>query len=225
MAFGSALAVIRGPWFHTGAFIRGRWVHSGAPWGVLGLSWVVGVTQVRSGYRCVHTGFSSLHADRWIHPRSLGSLRCTMVVVGFIRGRWVHSGAPWWSLGSSGVVGFTLVRSWVLWARASCLCVHSGWLGSLGCALDRCIHPGPLGSFVYSLGVVGFILGGTRERPVVRWVYPRSFGTLGCALRVVGLILCRWVQSGATWRSLGLLGCTLGVVGFIQGRWIYFGAP
>ena len=36
---------------------------------------------------------------RWVYPGSLGSHRCALGVVEFIRGRWVHSGAPWVCLG------------------------------------------------------------------------------------------------------------------------------
>ena len=63
---------------------------------------------------------------RQVHPGSLGSLMCALGVVGFIRGRWVHWGAPWGrriypgsldsmvcalgSSGSSAVVRFTGMR-------------------------------------------------------------------------------------------------------------------
>ena len=63
------------------------------------------------------------------------------------------------SLGSSGVVRFTLVR---LWGR----CVQPGSLGTFGFALGivgfnrGCwFHPVSLGSLGFSLGVVGFIRG------------------------------------------------------------------
>ena len=59
---------------------------------------VVGFTRVRPG-------------GRWVHPGSLGSLRCALIIVGFIRGRLVHSGSPWGSLGSSGLVWFARERS------------------------------------------------------------------------------------------------------------------
>ena len=55
-------------------------------------------------------------------------------VIGFMRGRWVHSGAHCGSLGSSGVVGFNQV--------------------GLG---DPWVHPGRLGSLVCALGVVEFM--------------------------------------------------------------------
>ena len=79
------------------------------------------VTRVRSG-------------DLWVHPVPLSSLVYALGVIGFIRGRWVHSVSPWGSLGSSGVVRFTRVRP--------------------GC---RCVHLGSLGSLMFALGVVGFI--------------------------------------------------------------------
>ena len=52
--------------------------------------------------------------ERWIHSRSLGSFGCDLGVVGFIKGRWVHSGASWGSLGSFGVVGFIGVHTGVV---------------------------------------------------------------------------------------------------------------
>ena len=55
--------------------VESRWVRSRAPCVSLGLS---GLTRERLG-------------GRWVHPGSEGSLACTMGVVGFIRGLWVHS--------------------------------------------------------------------------------------------------------------------------------------
>ena len=81
---------------------------------------------------------------RWVDPGSFGFLGSAlggvglMQVVRFFRGRWVHSGAPWGSLSSSGVVGFTPVRPGCLW-------VHLSPFGSLGSTL------GALGSYA-SLG-------------------------------------------------------------------------
>ena len=43
----------------------------------------VGFIRVRTGYR-------------WVHLGSFGSLGCALGVVGYIRRRWVRSGAPWW---------------------------------------------------------------------------------------------------------------------------------
>ena len=69
------------------------------------------------------------------HPGSLGSLgfdmvffrECALGVVGYIRCHWLHRGASSESFGSSGVAGFTGVRS-------VCRRFHPGSLGSLGCA-------------------------------------------------------------------------------------------
>ena len=66
-----------GGWVHT-VFC----VHSGSAWGSLGSSWLFGFTRARTG-------------GRRVHPCSLGSLGYALVVVGFIRGRWVHSGSQW----------------------------------------------------------------------------------------------------------------------------------
>ena len=54
-------------------------------------------------------GFISVRTGcRWVYSGSLGSLGCAMGVVGFSRGRWVRSGAPW---GSFGIIRGRLVRS------------------------------------------------------------------------------------------------------------------
>ena len=112
---------------------------------------------------------------------SLGSLGWALVVIGFVRGRWVHCAAPF------GVVCFVL-GNWVRWGeslgsfgdarffgvRPGCRGVRSGSMGSLGCALlvafffqGRWVHwvahLGSSGSF----GVAGFIgvrPGGRRVR-------------------------------------------------------------
>ena len=44
-------------------YFLGCWVHSGAPWVSLSSSGVIEFTRVRPG-------------DQWVHPGSLGSLRC-----------------------------------------------------------------------------------------------------------------------------------------------------
>ena len=62
----------------------------------------------------------------WVFLRSLGSLACALWFVRFIQGCWRAS------LGSSGVVGFTSVRSRGRW-----------------------FHPRSLGSLARALGVVG----------------------------------------------------------------------
>ena len=77
-------------------FILGRWVHSGSRWGPLGLL----------GSLVSAMGFVGFSRSRLVHScslsRSLGSPWGS-----FIRGRWVHSGCPYGSLGSSGVVAIT----------------------------------------------------------------------------------------------------------------------
>ena len=155
---------------------------------------------------------------------------CAPWIVGFIRGRWVHSGASSGSLGSS--VSF-------------CSC---------GCALGRWVHSGAQrGSFGFS-GVVRFTWVHPGFFGVIRFCCvhscaPRwSLGSFGCALVVVGYFHGRWVLLGAHWVSLGSsgvfgftrvrprgrwvhpgsfgsLGCALGVVCFIRDRWVHSGAP
>ena len=68
---------------------------------------------------------------RRIHPGSLGSLGCDLWVIGFIRCRWIHWGAPWGLTDSLEVAEFVWVRSGVLWVR-------SGSLSSLGYAVGSC---------------------------------------------------------------------------------------
>ena len=110
-------------------FIRGRWIHWGppsvsscsfgfvrvirvcpggrsvAPRGSSGSSWVAGFIEVRPG-------------GRRGRSESLGQLWCALVVVGFVRVRWVNWGA--------------------LWRRR----VRSLSLCSLGCALGRWVRSG-----------------------------------------------------------------------------------
>ena len=141
-------------------------VHPGSnwvhPWSLDSLGYVIqGGTRVRA-------------RGRWVHPGSLGSLGSALSVVGFIRSRWVHSDAPWGLLGSSRVAGFTRERPvgrWLMRVRW----VHPGWHSGTPCvALGSC-------------GVVGF----TRVSLEFRCVHPWWFGSLGCALGVVGFILGR----------------------------------
>ena len=153
-SLGCALGVV--------GFIRGRLVHSGAPWGSLGSSGSVWFARERPVWRWVHA----------VHSRSLGSLGCVMGVVGLIRGRCVHGGAP---LGSSCVVGFTRVY----------LCSSRVVRFIRVCPRGRWVHPGRLGS------LVGFIRGGTRVRPGGRLFHPGWLGSPGSALGVVGFILGR----------------------------------
>ena len=106
----------------------------------------------------------------WFQPVSLGLLAHALGVVGFIRDRWVnsrrhgvlwvypgsftrptglfvHSGSlgslarSWWSLGSSGVVGFTYAGPAGRWVHPGC----------------RWVPPRSLGSLVRALGVYGLI--------------------------------------------------------------------
>ena len=118
----------------------------------------------------------ALPGGRRVHPCSLGSLGRALEVVGFIRVRNVHYGAPWGSLGSFGLVGFIQARH----RRGR---IHSGSLGSFGRAhgvvrfirihsglfgfIRACPGLGSLGSLRRALGVLGFLL----ARPGDRWVY------------------------------------------------------
>ena len=106
-------------------------------------------------------------------------------------------------MGTSCVVGFIRVR-------AAGLCVHLGWLGSLGCDLG--VAAGPLCSPVYNLGVVGFIWVGTRVRPGDRWIHPGPLGSLVYNLGVVG-----FNHGGTRVRAR--------VVGFILGHWVHSVVP
>ena len=87
----------------------------------------------------------------------------------FTRDRWVHSGAPCGSLGSSGVIWFARVRPWGRW-----------------------VHPGSLGSLVCAQGVVGFIRGHWVLSSLAG-----SLGSLRYDLGVVGFTRGRWVHSCA----------------------------
>ena len=91
--------------------------------------------------------------DRWVHPGPLGSLgsvlgivgfvldrfcllRCVLWVIGFVRARWVHWGAPWWFSGTSRVAALIGVHPRGHRVGPVSLC-------SLGCAqvvseFDRC---------------------------------------------------------------------------------------
>ena len=96
---------IWGCWVHMSApfvvdeHIQNRYAHAGAPWGG---GWVhLGAPWVRFGL-CVVDGFNRVCPGvNWVHPRSLGSLRCAQVVIGFILFRCVRSCAPMVWLGSS----------------------------------------------------------------------------------------------------------------------------
>ena len=142
-----------------------------------------------------------------------------MGVVGFIRGSWVHSGAPLGSFGLCGVDAFTCVCAGGRW-------IHPGSLCSLQCAqgvfrfnLGRSVyscapwmsfgHPGwHTGTRSGSSGS-SWVIGFTQKRTRCRWVYfDAPWGLLGsCA--VVG-----FMRSGTPWGSLG----SSGVVGFSRVR-------
>ena len=126
-------------------------------------------------------------------------------------------------LGTSRVVRLTRVNLGGGW-------VHLTSLGSLGFTLsvvgfiDVCwVHSGsPLGSLGLS-GVVGFI----RVRPaglwvcsVVRWVHPRSLGSLQFALGFVWFIVGRSVHWGSPCGPFD----SSGVVGFTRFRFSTLGS-
>ena len=200
-------------------FILVRWVHSDASWVWSCSFMVVGFTRVRLG-------------DCRLYLLSLGSLRCSLGVVWFIRG---VRGAPWGRSVPFGVVGFTPVRPGVVvfirgvWVHASASWVSFASFGVVGCW----VHPGAPWVSSESFGVVGV-------RPAGQRVHSRSLGSLTCVLRVVGNIRCRWVHCGEPlWllgsfgfdefihmHSFGVVGFIVvrqGVVGFIQGRWAHSG--
>ena len=132
-------------------------------------------------------------------------------VVGFIRGRWVHSGSHWESLGSTRVVGFIRCR-WFQSGSARGSLSSSGVIAfTLVCRRVRWLLSGsPLWSFGlsgffgfagFAIGVVGFIqdrldhsgsplgqlvssgvFGFNRVRSWVRCVHPRTLVSLAFAL-------------------------------------------
>ena len=120
----------------------------------------------------------------------------------------IHLCAPWVSLGSSGVVGFTRCN----------LC-------DVGLIRGRWVHSGVPWVLLGSFWVVSF----SRACPGSRWAFPGSLGSLGCALKVFLLVWGAWIHLGASWGSLHpllcSLGCLLGVFGFIPCRCVHSVAP
>ena len=182
---------IRGRWVHWRTlgvdwFKRGCWVHLHAPWESSGSSGVNGLTRA-----CL--------ACHWVQPGSLGLLVHAVVVVRFIRGRWVHSrrcGVRWVHPGSLG--SFT---------RPACLLVHSGSLGSLARSW-------------WSLGSSG-VFGFAFTRP------PGGWGNLGCRWihsgSLCSLAGCWWSLGSpgsldSLTLALGLDGLILHFDGFIRCR-------
>ena len=177
------VGVSRTPWVSLGscgvvlftrARLGGRWVHPGL------LRTIRACAGCRSGHPVSLGSIARAQGVCWVHPLSFGSLARTLVIVGFIRGSWVHLRAPWWlfcSLAHAlGVVGFI-----------------GETLGSVARSGGCWVHPRLVGSLARAQVVVGFI--------VVRWVHSRAhwwlFCSLGHALGVVGFIGGRWVQSRA----------------------------
>ena len=215
-------------------FMRRCWVHLSVPWP---LSGSFGVIRVRRG-------------GRQAHSLLLGTLGCTVCVVGFIRGRCLHSHTPLGSLGSFAVVVFIRVRPgghqihWRVLGLFRCTLGVVGSLGVVGFIGGDLVHSSVPCSLSGSFGVVVFI----GMPPWCRRVHSVSLGSFGCALGVVGLIWRHWVHSGAPWvlsgsfgvvgfiqvrpggcrihsGALGLFGCAFGVVGFIGGRLVQLSAP
>ena len=145
--------------------VRSRRVHSGYDWQSLGSSGAVEFTGGDIGVVDLVVRFTGVGpGSSLVHPWSMGSivwvsLGSSRVVnghaLGFIWGRWVHSGSPWVSL--------TPV---VLWGR-------SGSLGSLGFLESLCAFGFVRGGWVHSsvcrrsLGSSG-VIEFTRVRPWVR---------------------------------------------------------
>ena len=127
-----------------------------------------------------------------------------MVVVGFIRVLWVHSGVSGVSSGSFGFVGF----------------IHASSGGGR-------VHLGPSGSLGRAIGVVWYI----RVRPACRWVHsgvPFGRQVHKCALSLLeraladlAFILDRWVHSGISLGWSGSNGFIVFIPGRPWGRWVH----
>ena len=183
-------------------FTCGRWVQLGAPRVLFG---VVRLISERPWGHLVHLGDRGCH---WVHSGLLSSFGCALGDVGFIRGRYVRSCAPWWSLGSLWVVG-------IVWVLPGGRWVHSGSLVSFGC------NVGYLGSFE----VVGLVW----VQPGGRWVHSSRLGSSKFALGVSSCVWGCWVHSGASLAVVEFIGVCLvrsgthwlslasfGVVGFVR---------
>ena len=103
-------------------YILGRGIHLCTLFRSLGSSGVVGFTRVHRsclwsllsrglGVVELISGLSVHSCAPWVSLVSYGAIVARPVVVGTIRGGWVHLDALWGSLSSSWVVGFTLARS------------------------------------------------------------------------------------------------------------------
>ena len=119
---------------------------------------------------------------RRVRSASLGSLRCALGVVGYVRGRWVHRVALWVSSGSFGVAGFIRVRP-----------------GEVGFFRGRSVYwSAPWGSSGL-FGVSGYIgkrVGFVRSR----WVH------CGAPFVVVGFGQGHWIHWGDPWVRSGSFG-------------------
>ena len=130
----------------TGSIKVHHGIHRARLWSLGSLGCTLGLIGVRPGrVRWVHRGAVGVVRCRLtdigrVRSRSMGSFGCALGVIGYVRGDWVHWGAPWGSLGSFVVAGF-------LGERLGGSPVRSGSLGSFGC----------------TLGVFGFALPGVRR--------------------------------------------------------------
>ena len=123
-----------------------------------------------------------------------------MEFLGFVRGLWVHWVSPWRSSDSFCVAGFIGVCPWVCrvrWEFPGSVCPGSfGSFGVFG------VRPGGRRVYLVSLGLLGFTLGDVGFAGFIglrswdSWVLSGSLGSLGCALGVLGIVQCRWVDLG-----------------------------
>ena len=161
------------------------------------------------GSLCV-VGGCALGAGSRVRSRSLGSFGCVLGIIGFIRCRWVHSGAPF---RLSGSLGCSLGVVMIIRGHSGAPCGSLSSLGVVGFVPmrlgDHWVHSVLLGS---ALGVVVLIRGHWVLSGVLWWS-SASLCAFGCALVVVGLI---WVRPVGRWfheGSLGSFGSALVVIG------------